>query len=70
MMVKLPRKNIVSMIEAEQVKLNGLIDKARSDIKLKVKDLISLGPDLSSEEMDPYVIQLLLRESNKSKVNK
>ena len=70
MMVKLPRKNIVSMIEAEQVKLNGLIDKARSDIKLKVKDLISLGPDLSSEEMDPFVIQLLLRESNKAKVNK
>ena len=56
MMIKLPRKNIISMIEAEQVKLNGLIDKARTDIKQKIKDLIALGPDLSSEEMDPYVI--------------
>jgi hypothetical protein len=27
---------------------------------------MALGPDLSSEEMDPYVIKLVLSESKKS----
>ena len=39
LMVKLPRKNIVSMLEAEQVKLNELIEKTRNEVKGKVREL-------------------------------
>ena len=40
--LKLPRKNAVAMIEAEQVKLGILIDKAREEIKQTARDLLVL----------------------------
>jgi hypothetical protein len=49
------------MIEAEQVKLNKQIDQARADCKKKLKELVELSPSLT-EEMDPYVIKLLVKE--------
>ena len=58
--VKMPRKNVVSMIEQEQVRLNTLIDKNREDVKARVRDLMTLTPDLT--EMDPYVMKLLIQE--------
>ena len=63
--VKLPRKNVVTMIEAEQVRLNELIDKNRAEVKARARDLMVLGPDLGSE-MDPYVLKLLLQEQKSS----
>ena len=32
-MLKLPRKNLLSMVEGDQVKLNKLIDDTRLEIK-------------------------------------
>ena len=37
LMIKLPRKNAVQVIEAEQAKLIGLIDKTRAEIKTKTR---------------------------------
>lgn len=62
LMMKLPRKNVVAMLEAEQVKLNEVTDKNRQDIKAKVRALNQLGPELAAPDMDPYVLELLLRE--------
>ena len=41
-MIKLPRKNAVQVIEAEQAKLIGLIDKTRAQIKSKTRELLEL----------------------------
>ncbi|TNV75213.1 hypothetical protein FGO68_gene7849 [Halteria grandinella] len=66
-MVKMPRKNLVSMLEGEQVKLNELYDKNRGVIKGKIKELNSLSPDLLASDMDPYVMELLLKEQKPAK---
>lgn len=58
--VKLPRKNAVALIEAEQVKLTAMIDKTRQEIKQTTRDLLSLQPNLT--EMDPATVSLLLAE--------
>ena len=60
--VKLPRKNAVQLIEAEQVKLGGLIEKARLEIKQTTRDLLVLQPNLT--EMDPHTVKLLLAEQS------
>ena len=54
MMVKLPRKNAVHMIEAEQTKLMKLIDETRAKIKEKTRELLKLSPNIS--DMDPYTV--------------
>lgn len=63
--VKLPRKNAVALIEAEQVKLSTMIDKTRQEIKQTTRDLLELQPNLT--EMDPATVSLLLVEQ-KAKV--
>ena len=65
MMVKLPRKNAVHMIEAEQAKLTGLINDTRAQIKQKTSELLKLSPNIS--DMDPYTVKLLLAEQKKEK---
>lgn len=62
-MLRLPRKNLLSIVEGDQVKLNKLIDETRNDIKKKVKELLILTPNIT--EMDPYVVKLLLKEDVK-----
>jgi len=62
LIVKLPRKNIVGMLEKDQVRLNEVYDKNRNLIKAKVRELNSLGPDMVNPDMDPYVLELLMRE--------
>ena len=64
MLVKLPRKNAVAMIESEQVKLTKLIDEARSGIKEKTRQLLALQPNLT--DMDPFTVQLLLSEQKRA----
>ena len=64
MLVKLPRKNAVQMIEAEQTKLTKLIEETRSNIKQKTRELLTLQPNLS--DMDPFTVELLLREQKRS----
>lgn len=59
-MLKMPRKNILAIVEGDQVKLNKLIEEARSDLKKKIKALTELSPNFS--DMDPYVIKLVLKE--------
>eukprot|EP00347_Sterkiella_histriomuscorum_P004239 403361214 len=63
-MLRMPRKNILAIVEGDQVKINKLIDETRNDIKKKVRDLLQLTPNIT--EMDPYVVKLLLREDNKN----
>ena len=64
MLVKMPRKNAVQMIEAEQTKLTKLIEETRSNIKQKTRELLTLQPNLS--DMDPFTVELLLREQKRS----
>ena len=64
MLVKLPRKNAVSMIETEQVKLAKLIEETRNKIKDKTRELLALQPNLT--DMDPFTVELLLREQKKT----
>ncbi len=59
-MIKLPRKNAVQAIEADQAKLLKLIDETRRKIKQTTKLLFDLQPDMT--DMDPYTLELLLRE--------
>ena len=54
LMIKLPRKNAVQVIEGEQAKLIGLIDKTRREIKAKTRELLVLQPNLT--DMDPYTV--------------
>ena len=60
--VKLPRKNLVSILEEEQVRLGELIEKNRAEVKEKVRMLNQMEPDMLRGEMDPYVLEMLLRE--------
>ena len=67
MFVKLPRKTLVPMLEAEQVHLNALIEANHAAVKAKVRELTTVGgKDLlltgSSGQMDPYVLELLIKE--------
>ena len=64
MLVKLPLKNAVSMIETEQVKLAKLIEETRNKIKDKTRELLALQPNLT--DMDPFTVELLLREQKKT----
>ena len=48
------------MIESEQVKLAKLIEEARGKIKDKTRQLLELQPNLT--DMDPFTVELLLRE--------
>ena len=66
LMVKLPRKSVVGMIEGEQARLNKLIEETRKEIKAKVRELNALGPDIALGDMDPYVVKLLLSEKQGS----
>ena len=59
LIIKLPRKNLLNLIETEQGKLVKLIEEARRKLKQKTNDLLKLQPELS--DMDPYVIKLLLQ---------
>ena len=67
-MIKLPRKNLLGLVEGDQVKINKLIDETRNEIKQKTKILLQENPDLT--EMDPYVVKLLLSESKPKKAKK
>ena len=60
LIIKLPRKNVVSIIEAEQATLTNQIDKARADLKQKTRELLELQPSLT--DMDPYVVKLLVQQ--------
>ena len=60
--VKLPRKNLVGILEGEQVRLGELIERNRGDVREKVRTLNQIEPDMLGGEMDPYVLELLLRE--------
>ena len=59
--LKLPRKNLVTMIELEQVRLNSRSEAARLDIKKRVRDLKQMG-SLETLDMDPYVLEMLVKE--------
>ena len=59
--VKLPRKNLVSIIEGEQAILVKQIDKCRNEMKTKTAQLLKMQPELT--DMDPYVVKLLLQQS-------
>ena len=63
LMLKLPRKNAVQHIESEQAKLIKLIDEVRASMKDKTRQLLALQPNLT--EMDPFSVELLLREQKK-----
>ena len=72
MFVKLPRKNLVSMVEQEQVKLNTLIEENRVKCKAKVRELTQVmgGAEEMSRHMgdiDPYVLSLLIKEQTPQK---
>ena len=58
--IKLPRKNLVSIIEKEQAILVKQIDETRRDIKTKTAELLKMQPDIT--DMDPYVVKLLLKQ--------
>ncbi len=64
-LVKLQRKNVLSIVEGEQVKLDKLIEQARKDIKAKVRKLTELN--ITPQDMDPYVLKLLLKEQKPKK---
>lgn len=58
--IKLPRKNAVGLIEADQAKLMKLIDSTRAEIKSTARELLALQPNLT--DMDPVTAKLLLAE--------
>ena len=58
LIIKLPRKNLLNIIETEQGKLAKLIEEARKKLKQKTSDLLKLQPELT--DMDPFVVKLLL----------
>ena len=60
LMVKLPRKNAVQVIEADQARLLKLINETRDAIKAKTRALLQLQPNLT--DMDRHTVELLLRE--------
>ena len=62
LIVKMPRKNVVSLIEKEQATLVTQIDKVREELKAKTRELLRLQPALT--DMDPYVVKLLLQQRN------
>ena len=64
--IKLPRKNVVSIIEAEQVKLTKLIDSTRLKIKRVCKEMLTLQPNLT--DMDPPTVKLLLAERDDKRI--
>ena len=66
-MLKLPRKNIIAMVEGEQVSLNKLIDENRQGIKTKIRELFDLsgGSQIPLPDVDPYVVGLLVKEERK-----
>lgn len=57
--IKMPRKNMVSLIEDEQKILKDQIDEVRNDLKTKTSELLKIQPALT--DMDPYVVKLLLQ---------
>ena len=60
LIIKMPRKNLVSVIEKEHAILTEQITKVRNEIKQKIKELIALQPAVL--DMDPYVVKLLLQQ--------
>ena len=58
LIIKMPRKNCVNLIEKEQAVLITQIEKVRAEIKQKTSELLIMQPALT--DMDPYVIKLLL----------
>ena len=60
LIIKLPRKNLLNIIETEQGKLAKLIEEARKKLKQKTSDLLKLQPELT--DMDPFVVKLLLQQ--------
>lgn len=44
LMIKLPRKNLVNLVESDQVKLTKAIGDAKAEIKKKIKELTDLNP--------------------------
>ena len=68
--IKMPRKNLVSLIEKEQKTLVDQIEKVRFELKEKTQLLLKIQPTLT--DMDPYVVKLLLQQNqiNQKKNNK
>ena len=56
----MPRKNILSLVEGEQVRLVKEIDNVRAKIKEKTRELLALEPNLT--DLDPPTVKLLLSE--------
>ena len=44
------------------MRLGELIERNRGDVREKVRTLNQMEPDMLGGEMDPYVLELLLRE--------
>ena len=44
------------------MRLGELIERNRGDVRDKVRTLNQMEPDMLGGEMDPYVLELLLRE--------
>ena len=59
--LKVDRKQLLSMLEEDQKKLTKAINDERAQMKDNIRKLHNLNPDLIS--MDPYVKELLIRES-------
>ena len=58
LVIKMPRKNLMNVIEAEQKILLDQITKVRNDMKAKTAELYRLQPAIT--DLDPYVVKLLL----------
>ena len=62
-MLKLPRKNVVSLLEQNQVKLTAEIEATRQEQKRVCASLLALQPRLS--DMEAGVAAMLLREQDR-----
>ena len=60
LMIKVPRKNAVSIIELDQVRIAKEIEENRKETKNKTRQMLALQPNLT--DMDPYSVKLLLEE--------
>mmetsp|Transcript_11831 Transcript_11831/g.13449 ORF Transcript_11831/g.13449 Transcript_11831/m.13449 type:complete len:140 (+) Transcript_11831:19-438(+) len=58
--IGLPRKNAYKMVEEDQTNVIKLVTQKRNELKAKIRELITLRPNLV--DMDPVVQDLLLKE--------
>jgi len=61
MFIKVDRKQLLNMIEKDQVQLNKAISEERENMRKHIKNLHELKPNIL--ELDPYIRDLLIRET-------